>query len=287
MSQHNYKNASNIKLLMIVGVVILVLVTLVASIFLPKPFVGLYPAKAPRQQSVEVIFPDIPKNSSKDAHLNDVAKNFLFLNIVLRANRLPDVTQLREPETVEGDQAAAPAKQPHIGIVAGHWGNDSGTICSDGLTEQAVNLNIAQQVRKILRTHGYRVDLLQEFDPRLNGYEADALVSIHADSCLFINELATGFKVARSAASFEPNLEDRLVSCLSEEYSAATNLGFHENSITPDMTSYHTFREIKLETPAAIIETGFLYLDRSMLVDQPDRVARGIARGVICFIESQ
>lgn len=181
-------------------------------------------------------------------------------------------------------QPAGRPRHPHVGVVAGHWGNDSGAVCEDGLTEQAVNLDIARRVMALLEARRYRVDLLQEFDPRLAGYVADALVSIHADSCDYINELATGFKVAHSVASYTPQAEDRLVNCLIKEYGAATPLDFHENSITSDMTSYHNFSEVAPNTPAVIIETGFLYLDRGILTGQADRVASGIANGIVCFI---
>jgi len=184
-------------------------------------------------------------------------------------------------------QPAGRPRQPHIGIVAGHWGFDSGAVCDDGLTEQAVNLDAARRVKALLEARRYRVDLMQEFDPRLTGYVADAIVSIHSDSCDYINDIATGFKVARSVASFTPEAEDRLVGCLIDTYSTATGLGFHENSITPDMASYHTFSEVAPATPAAIIEIGFLYLDRGFLTGQTDRVASGVADGVVCFVESE
>lgn len=174
---------------------------------------------------------------------------------------------------------------PHIGIVAGHWGYDTGAICLDGLTEADVNLNIARRVIARLEARLFRVDLLQEFDPRLNGYAADALVSIHSDSCEYINDIATGFKIAHSIASYTPEAEDQLVDCIEEQYAAATQLPFHANSITPDMTSYHSFSEVEPDTPAAIIEIGFLYLDRALLTQQPDLVADGIAQGIFCFIE--
>ena len=191
------------------------------------------------------------------------------------------------PESGLAAQPSGRPRLPHVGVVAGHWGNDSGAVCADGLTEQYLNLDIARRVKTVLEARRYRVDLLQEFDPRLTGYVADALVSIHADSCEYINDLATGFKVARSVASFEPETEDRLVTCLLGAYAAATDLGFNENTITPDMTSYHTFSEVAPDTPAAIIETGFLHLDRSLIAGQPDRAARGIAGGLACFIESR
>jgi N-acetylmuramoyl-L-alanine amidase len=191
-----------------------------------------------------------------------------------------------EPPARFGSASQPPGRprQPRVGIVAGHWGYDTGAICADGLTEQQINLDIARRVKLLLEAQHFRVELLQEFDPRLAGYAADALVSIHADSCDYINDIATGFKVARSVASYVPDTEDRLVGCLIDRYAEATGLGFHENSITPDMTSYHTFDEIAPDTPAAIIETGFLYLDRNVLIGQPDRAASGIAGGIVCFI---
>ena len=178
---------------------------------------------------------------------------------------------------------------PLVGIVAGHWGNDSGAECPDGVTEEQINLDIARRVTEKLRAKGIWTDLLQEFDSRLTNYRADVLLSIHADSCKPIeaDPPATGFKVARSAASAIPMTEDRLVACLKAEYQAATKMVFHENSITPDMTSYHSFSEINAETPAAIIETGFLYLDYDMIVKQPDLPAQGIANGILCFLDNR
>ena len=95
-------------------------------------------------------------------------------------------------------------QNPTVGIVAGHWGSDSGAVCSDGLTEKEVNLNIASFVQKYLAEEGFEVDLLQEFDPKLKNYEASILLSIHADSCEYVNDLATGFKVAQAMASKRP-----------------------------------------------------------------------------------
>ena len=178
---------------------------------------------------------------------------------------------------------------PYVGIVAGHWGNDSGAVCPDGVTEQNVNLEIAKKVTARLRARGVWVDLLQEFDPRLDGFKGDLLVSIHADSCdpVDADPPASGFKVARSQASLIPTVADKLVDCLRAEYQTATSMDLHENSITRDMTSYHSFREIDPNTPAAIIETGFLYLDYDMIVKQPDKPAEGIANGIFCFLKAQ
>ncbi len=186
---------------------------------------------------------------------------------------------------------------PHIGIVVGHWWLDEsgqqsldvGAVCDEGtsyqLTELEINLEIAGRVVFELRRAGYQVDLLQEWDERLSGYRADVLVSIHADACLYTE--ASGFKVARVADSHVPAIEDRLVTCLVEHYGARTGLFFHADSITHDMTQYHTFYEIHPNTPGAIIEVGFMLADRPLLTQRPDLVAQGIIDGILCFLEGE
>ncbi len=167
-----------------------------------------------------------------------------------------------------------------IGLIAGHKGNDSGSVCADGLTEAAVNEIITQKVAEILTEQGVRVEVLDEFDDRLKGFSGTAVVSIHADSCDYINELATGFKIAGSSFTNSSGL----LSCVQQAYFAATGMPYHENTITPHMTDYHAFREIAPGTPAIIIETGFLNLDREILTTHADLPARGIADGILCYL---
>ncbi len=180
-----------------------------------------------------------------------------------------------------------------IGIVSGHWGphpstgrSDPGAVCPDGLTEAQVNRSVAQLVVQALSRRGYDVDLLDECDPRLDGYQASALLSIHADSChQFTLPGATGFKVAPPASRTSSRADDlRLRDCLLDRYRAVTNMPVHP-SITRDMTEYHSFNEISEVTPAGIIELGFLYEDRDLLENRPDLLAEGIVQGLLCFLE--
>jgi N-acetylmuramoyl-L-alanine amidase len=177
--------------------------------------------------------------------------------------------------------------RPRIGIVAGHWGNDSGAVCPDGLQEVEINQKIATLVRDELISEGYEVDLLQEKDERLFEYRALAMVSIHNDSCDYVNNEATGFKVAAAVSSAYPEKASRLTACLIDRYSAITSLKFHANTITKDMTDYHNFNEIHSLTTAAIIEAGFMNLDRQILTERTDLVARGISQGILCFIRNE
>lgn len=198
------------------------------------------------------------------------------------------------PRTSEEQVPFAPQAQAQIriGIVAGHSGNDSGAVCMDGngnvtLTEADVNLKIAAMVQEQLTQEGYEVDLLREFDARLNGYRALAIVSIHNDSCEYVNDEATGFKVAAALNTNDINRANRLSACLVDRYQGVTDMNFHAGSITPDMREYHSFREIDPSTVAAIIETGFLNLDREFLTKRTDLVAKGVVEGILCFARNQ
>lgn len=182
--------------------------------------------------------------------------------------------------------------QIRIGIVAGHSGNDSGAVCVDGngnvtLTEADVNLEIAALVQQQLTQLGYEVDLLREFDSRLNGYRALAVVSIHNDSCEYVNDQATGFKVAAALNTHDVNRANRLTACLVDRYQRLTQMSFHAGSITADMREYHAFHEIDPNTVAAIIETGFLNLDREILTKRTDLVAAGVVEGILCFAKNE
>jgi N-acetylmuramoyl-L-alanine amidase len=194
------------------------------------------------------------------------------------------VLQTSQPENPS--LASTPRPKIKIGIVSGHWGNDSGAVCANGTTEQEVNLKIATLVQQKLTALGYDTDLLQEFDPRLTGYRAAVLVSVHNDSCDYINDQATGFKVAAAMSARDNNLANRLASCLRDRYQQTTGLPLH-NSVTNDMSLYHAFNEIDVGTSAAIIETGFLNLDYNFLTEKTDTVATGVVNGVLCFVNNE
>jgi hypothetical protein len=78
-----------------------------------------------------------------------------------------------------------------------------------------------------------------------------------------------------------------------DTYRAATGLRI-DSSITRRMTAYYAFNWPRYEyaihpfTPAVIVETGFLTsaIDRAIIVDQPERAARGVSNAVIQFLQS-
>ena len=195
----------------------------------------------------------------------------------------PAPTSAADPES-----GSTPTEQPIpetpsnlVGIIAGHRGYDSGTVCEDGLTEVQITSELSEKIASLLRSEGLDVETLNEFDPRIDEYEAVALIAIHVDSCDYINDLASGFKI--SGSSYTDSSE--LSTCVQEAYGKATHLKYHPNTITPEMAGYHAFRKIDSQTPAIIIEAGFLNLDREILTDGMDVVARGIYDGIMCYVD--
>lgn len=195
---------------------------------------------------------------------------------------------------------------PDAAIVAGHWAKegeegvaavrDSGAICPDGTREVDITKSVADKTIALLQGKGYRVVLLQEFDPVYKDENPDfaprSFLSIHADSCLQGPDYvyATGYKIAHAEPSNNQVQDDRLVTCLTRGYdkiAAKYNKPFNYNTITPNMTEYHAFRKIDPTTPAAIIELGFLGQDWDFLVNHQDEMAQGLASGMDDFLKGQ
>jgi N-acetylmuramoyl-L-alanine amidase len=209
-------------------------------------------------------------------------------------DQLGEALSASEPTATAAWPTPTPRPRPRIGIVAGHSGGDGqakdpGAVCPEalgGVHEVDVNTTVAALVQQALVEAGYHVDVLEEFDPALEGYLALALVSIHADSCTYVDENATGFKVAASTFNPHPERTKRLTDCLRDRYQKVTNLPWHQ-SITNDMQYYHAFDEINPDTPAVIIEIGFLNKDNALLTRQPDLVAQGIIAGLMCYLHNE
>ena len=192
----------------------------------------------------------------------------------LRTGQRPLALPVRIP-TQEAPMLAAQT----IGVLVGHENSDTGAICEDGLTEVDVTRLIGKALVLLLRDAGANVVLLTEYDPQLEGFQGDAMVAVHVDSCID----RTGFKVARWTDSPDPARDDLLVACLVQAYLARTGLPLDVTTVTANMTEYYAFRRIAPSTAAAIVETGYLGGDRTFLTEQPHISALGIAEGLICF----
>lgn len=178
----------------------------------------------------------------------------------------------------------APPPRPRFGIIAGHWQSDSGAVCPDGLQEVHITLAVAREVVARLQELGYDAEMLAEYDESLNGYQATALVSLHADSCEYA---LSGYKCVGSSRGPAAGDSALLAQVLSSRYAAASGLAFHADTITPAMTHYHAFGQVDPYTPAVILELGFMSNDRSFLVGQPERAAHGIVDGLVTFLNAK
>jgi N-acetylmuramoyl-L-alanine amidase len=183
-----------------------------------------------------------------------------------------------------------------VGILAGHSGlttqgggrretPDSGAVCPDGFFERIVTEAVADRAAAILRGRGFTVDVLEEFDTRLQGYQASAFISLHADSCE--NFGYGGFKSTfPTERTIIRDRDTALNTCMIDNYRAVTGLEFTPGSITINMTQYHAFDKISVRTPANILELGFLSYDRDLLQNQPDRLGLAVANAVLCFLDA-
>lgn len=187
-----------------------------------------------------------------------------------------------------------------VGLQAGHWRNNEVPEELDGLrqntgaqgggtTEVAIVLSIAEKTKALLEAQGILVDLLPTTVPP--SYSADAFVSIHADGNA--NTAVFGYKIAPPRRDF-PGTSNALAAAIDQAYKKATGLERDEN-ITRRMSGYYAFNWRRYEhaihpmTPAAIVETGFLTspADRRIIVNNQDRVAQGIANGIVAFLQDQ
>lgn len=204
-----------------------------------------------------------------------------------------DVVQLLAPQT--GSSATAnysraefvsAVQDKRIALVSGHAGYDTGAVCSDEngvatLVEADVNADIAQRVADTLTHGGASVLVLDEYDPRIDNLDADFLLSLHADSCIE----ASGFKAAYYVYTQTLTQDERLVECINREFAAATGLTIHANTVTHNMTEYHAFRKVGINTPAAILEMGFLGGDGDLLQNRPNIVAQGVVNSIYCYLQ--
>jgi len=195
-------------------------------------------------------------------------------------------------------RAELPADAPKVGIQAGHWKTNeypaelarlrsSTGAAGSGWREVDVNLHIARRVVAILEESGVRAELLPATVPVQ--YEADAFVSIHGDANGATS--VSGYKAARATSSRIPAKDDALARAVESEYQAATGLKKHPGTITTNMTQYYAFNKsldhaVGHQTPAVILELGFLTTksDRDLLTQQPDRVAEGVAAGIMDYL---
>jgi N-acetylmuramoyl-L-alanine amidase len=199
----------------------------------------------------------------------------------------PNLSSLVEAEATE---AAIVAQNKYeqsspIGILAGHYGEGNpGEVCADGTKEADLNYDIATLVKEKLEAKGFTVELFPESDPKLLNFTGEVMIALYSGSCASDPLPPSGFKVGGSISSKNPDQIDRLATCISQEYQAATQLPFTYEVIGTDNAAFHVFRDISPDTAAVLLEMGSMKTDRKVLVDQSDKTADGIVAGIVCYI---
>lgn len=187
---------------------------------------------------------------------------------------------------------ATPNWLHRIGIISGHRGlsrqgigDDPGAVCPDGLEEAQINFEVARRVVENLRARNYTVDLLDEFDARLDNYRAAALLSIHANTCQDYGEYVSGYLVAKAASRPDGGIDAYFVECTAFHYEELIPLQRSYN-LTVDMTDYHVWHKIHPLTPGVLIEMGYMLADRRILTEEPDLLAQALSNGILCLLGS-
>jgi N-acetylmuramoyl-L-alanine amidase len=194
---------------------------------------------------------------------------------------------------------AIPTGPRRVGIQVGHWKTDEApdelrrlipqTGASWGeLTEVDVNLDVAERIAVILNGKGIAVDILPVTVPP--GYLADAVVALHADSD-GVGQWS-GYKMAHSAR--RGPYEDALLADVKDAFGAATGMDYDLTHISNAMKGYYVFNWSRYQhsvspyTPSVILEMGYLSSDedRTLMLDHPDTLANGIAKGILQFLSN-
>ncbi len=190
----------------------------------------------------------------------------------------------------------APPEGPvRIGLQAGHWRADEAPRELSGLrdngtrwrgtAEWEMNLEIVRRAGAMLEGMGYEVDILPAVVPP--SYRAHLFISIHADGSNDPN--ASGYRVA-SPRRDATGRASQVAALLEQSYGRVTGLT-RLPTVTRRMRNYYAFNFRRYEhalhpmTIAVIIETGFLTSsrDRQVIVNDPERAARGIVEAVAAF----
>lgn len=239
--------------------------------------------------------PDLPKSRPEFSVSNSI-QTIISIGLVMATlltlwnpRKVFNTSSLTVLLKSEATQAAKDAQSEEntnlrIGILAGHWENSPGEVCSDGIIESDVNHDIALRVVQLLENQGYQIDLFPEYDLEFLNYEGTAFISLYSGSCAENPPPASGFKIGASYLAQNPDEIDRLATCISQEYQNAVNLPFTYEVIDSEHASHHIFRDIAANTPAVRLEMGSLKTDRRILINQADDAAQGIAAGILCFL---
>lgn len=180
-----------------------------------------------------------------------------------------------------------PAENALVVLDPGHGGSAGGA-AYDGIQEKDLNLSIALRTARLLEESGVTV-LMTRADDRdvdlyertdlANGQEADLFVSIHCNASLESPDAAGVYTCAYSEEGEGWRLAEILYNAV-QKAAGAPAFGMEAR---PDLAVLRTSA-----MPAALVECGFMStpeeLDRLARPEYQDRLARGIAEGILAYL---
>ena len=239
---------------------------------------GTEPAEAvePQERTRETVAPPVPRR-----------RNFRRRSRNRYPGPIPTPADWKPPD--------GPVR---IALQAGHWRaneaprelrglRNNGTRWR-GTAEWEVNLEIVRCAGTMLEGMGYEVDILPAVVPP--SYRAHLFISIHADGSNDPN--ASGYRVAAPRRD-ATGRASQVAALLEQSYGETTGIK-RLPAATRRMRNYYAFNFRRYEhalhpmTIAVILETGFLTSqdDRQVLMNHPERAARGIVDAVVAFPET-
>ncbi len=214
------------------------------------------------------------------------------------------------PDELPTDSKAVggPTRFPMIVLDPGHGGNDAGGR-GNGLVEKEITLDVAKRTEQLLTQSGFMTVLTREKDDYLsleeratkaNSYDDAVFVSIHFN--LDRSSESSGVESYYARQKYQP-VENWAFIGLFEtpeaDFDTGEDLaGFIQNAVSTRTEArnrgiragnLYVVRNVKW--PAVLVEGGFMSnpMEAQLLAngDYRDRMARGIAEGVMTYLKSR
>ena len=226
-------------------------------------------------------------------HVLKLGLLFAVASFVTNASALPAPSSLNArdqraaasratPAPVERRVDASEGSRPSTTVVidAGHGGFDRGGIAGQRVMEKTMNLDVAQRLRSVLQSYGYRVVMTRDSDVFLPLGTRVAIANSYRDAifvCVHFNATPR-----RSANGIETYFYS------SQSLSLASAIHYYVNRVAPTPNrgvrrrGFYVLR--RTTVPSVLVECGFLTnpteAQYAQSVSYRQQLAEAIARGV-------
>lgn len=238
--------------------------------------------------TARVVFSTPNKNSTKETPIEAAAAN-------------TRITDIATPPPVKAVNVSERKKYPYIMIDPGHGGIDYGTV-SGNVFEKAVNLDVANRLKKSLSNIGYKVLMTRnrdiflagssnirgtlekkDLDARiklLNSSNASLFISLHVDSD------PSQPQRNGSTVYYNPYISgsEKLAEILQSELNKVTLNGMNRASNTSCSADFYILRNANIT--GVLVETGFItnktekegFMQEKFKTDLADAISNGIKK---------